>query len=466
MFAGLAVNEALIIGAKEALKGVAVYLFFRAYLSGRLRGAGGERAALLAFFSGLGLSLCLPAIEFFFLFPPQRFAPLAVRLSGFGFFVFFMASFFVVALRRGSGGGGGVHGGRGVLGWAFAPVVFLGTVFYFAPDFAGSGIFLRELAMMRENHFGVLVSALAGFFAVAALGFLVKRAAPPLGNFFGAGEFLLMMSLVKLLGGGAGGISELSLIASVQRGVMKFVHDAVHQMFVFFMVPDHPLLKTTLWNFIGIFFGPQVAMYAVLLMLLAPAAFYLKRNLLEPLPASGGMEGLRGAELRAAKARAISARRKRALPAFVFIALVVAVWFSGKGGEVQARYNPKPAPVVVDAGQIVIPISAPGADLLDGRLHKFAVLAGEDAVVFFIIKKPDGRLAVCLDDCEICPPKGYAQDGRDVICLYCNTPIPIETVSEPGGCNPIPLRARITEKDVRVDFEYLKGKWLEEKAKL
>ena len=52
----------------------------------------------------------------------------------------------------------------------------------------------------------------------------------------------------------------------------------------------------------------------------------------------------------------------------------------------------------------------------------------------------NGSLAVALDLCEICQPKGYAQlGGRYVFCKYCKTPIPVDAVGQPGGCNPIPL---------------------------
>jgi uncharacterized membrane protein len=61
-------------------------------------------------------------------------------------------------------------------------------------------------------------------------------------------------------------------------------------------------------------------------------------------------------------------------------------------------------------------------------------------VPFFTVRRPDGSLAVALDLCEICQPKGYAQMGRGyVFCKYCKTPIPADTVGQPGGCNPVPL---------------------------
>jgi hypothetical protein len=61
-----------------------------------------------------------------------------------------------------------------------------------------------------------------------------------LGSFFALPQLLLFFAMVKLFGSGIKGITELSLIPSVQRGFMKFIHDFVHQTFVMLMVPDHP----------------------------------------------------------------------------------------------------------------------------------------------------------------------------------------------------------------------------------
>ncbi|MCK4912037.1 MAG: DUF2318 domain-containing protein, partial [Thermodesulfovibrionales bacterium] len=73
-------------------------------------------------------------------------------------------------------------------------------------------------------------------------------------------------------------------------------------------------------------------------------------------------------------------------------------------------------------------------------------LYGREVIRFIAIMKPDGTVGVGLDECEICdPPKwnkkaqGYAQRGDHLVCKYCMTPIPTNTVNRPGGCNPIPL---------------------------
>jgi len=86
------------------------------------------------------------------------------------------------------------------------------------------------------------------------------------------------------------------------------------------------------------------------------------------------------------------------------------------------------------------------------------------AIRLLIVKKPDGKLATCLDACEICPPEGYGQRAGHVVCIYCMTPIPIDTLGMSGGCNPIPIAASITEADIRIRTEDILLKWKEVKS--
>jgi uncharacterized membrane protein len=45
------------------------------------------------------------------------------------------------------------------------------------------------------------------------------------------------------------------------------------------------------------------------------------------------------------------------------------------------------------------------------------------------------------------------------VCLYCRTPINIQSLGKAGGCNPIPLRALVTAKNVEIDVDELVRKW-------
>jgi uncharacterized membrane protein len=52
-----------------------------------------------------------------------------------------------------------------------------------------------------------------------------------------------------------------------------------------------------------------------------------------------------------------------------------------------------------------------------------------------------------------------------VVCLSCNTPIPLDTLGKPGGCNPMPLAALITDKEVRVQSAEIAEKWAKSKSR-
>ncbi|MBI4286863.1 MAG: DUF2318 domain-containing protein [Chloroflexi bacterium] len=79
-----------------------------------------------------------------------------------------------------------------------------------------------------------------------------------------------------------------------------------------------------------------------------------------------------------------------------------------------------------------------------GELHKFSYAVGDAEVRFLAAKLEDGAVATSLDACQVCGVNGYMQekDGNAVICKRCNAPIPMGTMGEGGGCNPLPLASR------------------------
>lgn len=337
-------------------------------------------------------------------------------------------------------------------------LVFLFTLLFFAPDTIGSAFFLKKLAFMKGAELMTYTSAFIGLFIAVAIFFIVVKFYKPywIGSFFDVSQLLLFLAIVKLLGSGIEGISELSLIPSVQRGFMKFIHDFVHQTFVLLMVPDHPLLKATVWNFIGIFFGSNLAFIASLIILLFFPFMFIYHSLFKPLPEP---EAQTSVQRRKIKSLLLSNKRKKALPVIFFIGLILFAWFSQSGESVSQLYKPKPRPVVVDKGIVMIPLNDPTMDLMDGALHKFSLIHQGEEIRILIIKKSDNSLSICLDACEICPPEGYGQREDHVVCIYCNTPIPIDTLGKAGGCNPIPLTAMIDERFVKIELNEILEKW-------
>jgi uncharacterized membrane protein len=445
------IYEALAVGFKEGFKIGIVWLVFYAFLVSNDR-----KSLLKPFIAGL-ISVAVISLSLFFL-PLSHMLKESMRnVVTTSFALFLLAS--VGALFNASG----VKLFEPFKGCTKNEIfinvtVLCATIFFFLPDIAGSVLFVQELSILTEQGFTTFSSAIAGFLVAGLLFAAILKYVNLyfVGGYFDLPQILLFFALVKLLGGGAKGLTEISLIPSVQRGLMKFSHDVIHQMFVLLMVPDHPLLRTTVWNFIGVFFGPAIAYIESLLLLLLFPLMFVYYSLFNPLPEP---EALTGAERRKKRHGILSDRRRKALPVAGFICIIFIVWFSQGGETVTQLYNPKPRPVVEDKGMVTIPLKDPTMDLMDGALHKFSLSYQGEEINVLIIRRSDNTLSVCLDACEICPPEGYAQREGHVVCIYCKTPIPIDTLGEQGGCNPIPLKAEVDEGFVKIDFNEIVKKW-------
>lgn len=451
------ITEAFTVGLKEALKLWVVW-----FTLGSLSKRHGMDGLMKALYAGLFIDVILGGMSVMSPASPVI-KDYIIRMEGYAFFVFFFFAITVFYIQLSSAR-------AEITGKLPASVVnvlcFFGSVLFFAPDMMGIVIVLRDTAVMKANFLGTFISFCAGVAAILSLnliGKLRKNARERLPEYVGPAQFLLLLALLKLSAGGIGGLAELSLIPSVQRGTMKFFHDAVHQTFVYLMVPDHPMLKTTVWNFIGILFGPNIAMAFTLSILVAPPAIMLFLTIFAPISISADAQT--GAEKRMQKAALMTGRRRLSVMAVIFIAVVLTIWFSGRGEEVSKLYYPKPLPVIEDKGMIIIPITDPTMNLFDGRIHKFSFVSGETQIRLLVVKKPDETLSVCLDACEICPPDGYGQAEGNVVCIYCKTPIPIQTLGKSGGCNPIPLKASISDKDIRISAQELTNRWKDVKSK-
>ncbi len=442
--------EAQLIGLKECIKLCIVWLVFYSYLLSTER-----RPLINPFYAGLATVLLL---SLFSSFIPDgilvtKYISNTISMS--------LAIFLILSgavLYHSSGVnlfGKGEFFGRRAISTA---LVFVLTLLFFLPDTLGSLVYFRELAFLSESVRMTYISAAVGFFIFFAVFITFLKLYKPyrIGSFFDLPQLLLFLAVVKLLGSGIKGLLEISLIPSVQRGFMKFIHDLVHQTFVMLMVPDHPLLKTTTWDFIAIFFGPNLASIASLFILLTLPALFIYHSLFKPLPEPGGETNV---SRRRIKSIILSDRRKKALPVIFFVIFILIAWFSYGGESVSGIYEPEPRPVVVDRGVVVIPLKDPSMDLMDGRLHKFSLIQEGEELRLIVIKKADNSLSVCLDACEICPPVGYGQRDEHVVCIYCNTPIAIDTLGQPGGCNPIPLEADIDERFITIEVKEILKKW-------
>jgi high-affinity iron transporter len=164
--------------------------------------------------------------------------------------------------------------------------------------------------------------------------------------------------------------------------------------------------------------------------------FEMKSRQPGELPASG-----------AARRKALwTARRERLwmasvyLFSFAFIVMVTASFIYEKSASALS-----PATEVTFAdGKVSIPLR----QVYDGELHRYQAKEGGTVVRFWLYQKPDGKIATLFDACEICGPVGFYKGAQGVICKNCAAPINPQSVGMAGGCNPIPLKAQVTEDAV------------------
>jgi len=132
--------------------------------------------------------------------------------------------------------------------------------------------------------------------------------------------------------------------------------------------------------------------------------------------------------------------------------------------SVNPMFEPAPIPVKAEGDPPVIrlPLKDKMGDFTDGKLRKYVYFHGNREIVFLAILKPDGSVGVALDQCEICRPpgwnkkaRGYAQRGSHLVCKYCMTPITVDTLNSPGGCNPIPLAFKLEDDRIMIGLSDL-----------
>jgi uncharacterized membrane protein len=125
---------------------------------------------------------------------------------------------------------------------------------------------------------------------------------------------------------------------------------------------------------------------------------------------------------------------------FVFIMLITAQFIYAKSTTALS-----PATEAVLVGNQV---AVPAATLTGDDLHRFTVNVDGSNVRFLLYKKPDGTIVSVADACQICGPVGFYKSGNDIICKLCASPVAGQSVGQPGGCNPVPLKSATEGGDV------------------
>ncbi|HSN91860.1 MAG TPA: Fe-S-containing protein [Anaeromyxobacteraceae bacterium] len=327
------------------------------------------------------------------------------------------------------------------LGRSAAEVALLaGGVAFLLPEGAFLAARLDDLALLAGEKAFVRLSALAGLAAAGAAGVAAAWAGRRLrlSASLTPSSLLALLFALKMAGVAASAVDAHTLPAALGGVIGRAVHDGVHLAFVTFQVPDHPYLKDGVYQAILVLLDPlghDLLTAAVLAAPLVAGWVAFRRRPPPALP-----EGTRAPERRLA--RAAFRRGNRAAGAAFAAAIVLS---SSAIASARARsdelYEPVPEPVVDDgAGTVIVPLAGPLSRGAGERMRKWVYAEGDRSIVFFTVRLPDGGLSAALDLCEICQPRGYAQLGPGhVFCKYCRTPIPVGTVGQPGGCNPVPV---------------------------
>jgi FTR1 family protein len=190
--------------------------------------------------------------------------------------------------------------------------------------------------------------------------------------------------------------------------------------------------------------GPIVKSQALLLasMLAIPLLFLLVPGR-RPAPPAGEEGPARRLQLAASRRE----RRWKSLAACAGIAVIAALAFSMAASRFPKTFDP-PRMVTADAaGEIHLAI----AGLDDGHLHRFGIEI-DGVTVRFLLMASGGKLHAAFDACLVCGAHGYVENQRQIICLACAADINPATIGAGGGCNPLPLAARVepTEVVIRV----------------
>jgi len=224
---------------------------------------------------------------------------------------------------------------------------------------------------------------------------------------------------------------------------------------------DSTSVITTLQRGLNDILGlPRLAMAVTALLLFFPPVFVFIRLLLEPEPVTDTRE--MNPEKRKILAMYIFKLTRKGTPILISLFISI-VMLHAANLAMNPLFDPEPIPVIVDGEEITIPLKDNRGDIADGRIRKYSFRDKGSVYRLIVLMRPDGEVIAALDACEICPPTGYVQRGEHVICKYCGTPIPLQSLGQPGGCNPIPVNAR-KEGDTLVlnrdDIVHTHEKWL------
>lgn len=356
----------------------------------------------------------------------------------------------VAAIYRSSGRGVTINGERLV-----KTSLYAGGVAILASMVAGAISTCRLPAINSTPLTFILLAIAAGAvaYALAYASLLVERR---LSGSFKVSQSGMIAVVVSLLLFSSSSLSRLDLFSPLSMKVMKGFHDFVHQFMESVLSPDHLFVTPIVWKYIGFLFGKEVGFWGGMVIWFVPVLLIALAVGSRRLPSVAHIR--QGAQRRKLLSEALRNQRRQLVMPLLALAVFAAAAYQSSFPNVE-YWDPKPLPVTASqGGEIVIPKKG-DINLEDGKLHKYLFKQGEREARFFVLLTPEGQLTVDLDACAICKPDGYGQAEGSVICYYCKTLIPLETVGKPGGCNPVPVAFSVKGDSVVIDGMTLINIW-------
>lgn len=315
----------------------------------------------------------------------------------------------------------------------FFPAAQLGAMLY-------ESLELRGIMAIFSAILGI---SIAGVLFVAGSRQLVRL---HLSRYVGYDSIFIVLAAFCFVFGGVSEFSHSSVITSVQKGLSAFLSSLPLFIRQLLLLPGGSLVASPLDGVLSLIASQRFSMAVTALILFLPPVTVFARILLTPEPRAEGFE--RNAE----KRKLIWAYRdelvKKGIPLLASLAVSI-VLLHAANLAVRSDYEPEPVPVVEEGDFVHIPLVDVIGDISDGKMRKYLVSSGGKSYRIIVMMRPDGEVVATLDACEVCPPRGYIQRADHVICKYCNTPIPTQSLGQPGGCNPIPLRYNV-EGDILI----------------
>ena len=278
-------------------------------------------------------------------------------------------------------------------------------------------LFLAALSLATTPDLIGLIGGLAGLGLAALFGVLFVKGSLRINlrRFFAVTGFVLMVLVARLAAG------------------------SLHEFFEVGLLPSTPALLAV----VGFIVKDSTSTIILVALVALPVLTMLPEMRLRP-EALVVLPGETGPERRKRLAALYRSRNWQAALISVALATVLplgtAAYAMGRAG-----YRPDPQTVTIHAdGMVHISTET----LPAGQLNLYTYQGPEASVTFMVIKREEDDIAVALNACGICPPRGYHQEREMLICDNCNAPINMETVGMPGGCNPVPLAASLKGGEV------------------